>query len=655
MTTLAVHDAGSGLRRSTRLFLTLSLALYFAFGLYHLGQFSTADEDLWFADPLTGRIHAYFAAMSTGNWEKTRINDKPGVTTALISGLVGLRVDTHPEGKIKERFSPYVKVYDTAMFERTVFFYRLPILIVNGLLILLMFFLLRTATDDETLALFSVILISLSPVLLGISQIVNPDATMWSFGFASLLSFFAFLRTGSWRYTVLAGLLGGLSLASKYSATFILLFAGFALGVHFLFRAGKTDRETFARELKVAFLAFLAFLALAFSVFAAVMPAVFSHPEYLYSGTIGFRMSTGTLPVVLVALGLGIGILLDILFARSRVTYGLFRRLAFLEKPLIVLFAWVIGSLLVYSLVNWMGGNLFKFPSVTLDLGRFKDAFGLDLFEKIQLEVKTLPFSVTPLVLFSALLALFLAPWKRFGHRSLVLLFGAFITLFYSAVLLQDVLLTIRYGILLYPAMAVLAAIGLRFLVSRLPTRPFVEYMAPGVILAVSFVSLFLTKPFYFNYTNDLLPKAQIVSSAWGYGGYEAAAALNRLPGAEALTVWSDYDGFCRFFVGKCLSGSTIRKHTGKRYAGSDVEYFVKTRRGSILNKGIWSDIKKQKAIEEAPFWTLEIDDRPKNYVHIYQARPSDGDPAEAIAPSEDDKSDESETEEEAVTPDSDI
>ncbi len=642
------------LKRSTKLFLGLSLALYFAFGLYHLGKFSTADEDLWFADPVTGRIHAYFAAMSAGDWERTRINDKPGVTTALVSGLVGLAVDTHPEGKIKERLSPYVKIYDTEMYERTVFFYRLPILIVNGLLILLMFFLLYRVTDDERLALFAVILISLSPVLLGISQIVNPDATMWSFGFASLLSFLVFLRTKFWRYAILAGVLGGLALASKYSATFILLFVAFAIGARFLSRAAETDQETFFQEFKQAVLGYFAFLGIVFSVFAILMPAALVHPQYFYSGTIGFRMSVGLLPLISLVGALMLGVLLDMVLLRGRTIYVLLRRIAFLERPLIVLFTWVIAGLLVYSLINWMGGNLFKVPSVTLDLGRFKDAFGLTLFEKMQLEVKTLPFSVTPLVLFSALLALFLAPWKRLEHHRLAFLLGAFITLFYVAVLMQDVLLTIRYGILLYPAMAVLAAIGLRVLFSKLPEKPVSEYGAPLVVLLVSLLSLSLTVPFYFNYTNDLLPKKQIVSSAWGYGGYEAAAVLNALPDAKSLVAWSDYDGFCRFFVGKCLSGSTIKKHLKKQYAGSEVGYFVKTRRGSILNKGIWSDLKKQEAIEEEPFWTLNIDGREKNYVQIYRARPSDGRP-EAPAPSENDIQNDPETEDATSDPTSDL
>ncbi|MEI9967005.1 MAG: hypothetical protein WDN67_05300 [Candidatus Moraniibacteriota bacterium] len=71
-----------------------------------------------------------------------------------------------------------------------------------------------------------------------------------------------------------------------------------------------------------------------------------------------------------------------------------------------------------------------------------------------------------------------------------------------------------------------------------------------------------------------------MVTGAWGYGGYEAAQVLNALPNAKNLVVWSDYDGFCPFFVGKCMRGTTVKKYGAGDYRG--IDYFVMTRRGKL-------------------------------------------------------------------------
>ncbi len=65
-----------------QLLFTLILGLYALFGSLHLAQFLTADEHYW----LYERVPKYWNAWGDGELRKTFINDKPGVTLALVTG-----------------------------------------------------------------------------------------------------------------------------------------------------------------------------------------------------------------------------------------------------------------------------------------------------------------------------------------------------------------------------------------------------------------------------------------------------------------------------------------------------------------------------------------------------------------------------------------
>ena len=69
------------------LFIIFPLVAYLWLGFQNLTKFETADEHLWINNPYEGRIHQYWDAMSQKDWSQTRINDKPGVSLAYISGL----------------------------------------------------------------------------------------------------------------------------------------------------------------------------------------------------------------------------------------------------------------------------------------------------------------------------------------------------------------------------------------------------------------------------------------------------------------------------------------------------------------------------------------------------------------------------------------
>ncbi len=177
----------------------------------------------------------------------------------------------------------------------------------------------------------------------------------------------------------------------------------------------------------------------------------------------------------------------------------------------------------------------------------------------------------------------------------------------------------VRYAIVLYPLVMVMAALGIFDLVN-VSSRVSKNMALVGVFIVLFAVaSLWSVKPFYFNYASPLLPQERLVAGAWGYGGYEAAQYLNSLPGAQNLTVWSDYNGFCQFFVGKCVKGNKELKSWTKE--GKTVDYYVKTRRGSIMYEDVWQTLGNfQVDLYDEPIWQLFIDNRPGNYIKIFKS-----------------------------------
>ena len=139
--------------------------LYLIVGIPHLGKFQTADEDLWFANPTEGRIHEYWRALKYGSWEDTRINDKPGVTTALLGGMLGLPYDQEP-GKKMLRNGNLVDQFYPEYFETASFFYRLGIFLINGLLILIITWFIWKITENTFTTILTSLFLFLSPILL---------------------------------------------------------------------------------------------------------------------------------------------------------------------------------------------------------------------------------------------------------------------------------------------------------------------------------------------------------------------------------------------------------------------------------------------------------------------------------------------------------
>lgn len=355
-----------------------------------------------------------------------------------------------------------------------------------------------------------------------------------------------------------------------------------------------------------------------FSIFSIFMPAVLVRPEY-FSQT--FLALSGARQMFLSIFGVIFLLIAESLFLRGALIKYITSKLhafngyatrficaGFIALVFIVLMIWIADP-------KW--AQLIKDLPFDTEIGvAFR---GQPIAARIILELVPLVFSLTPLTLLAVLFLLGKTIFYKSKFSKIIVLFLFFAASFYLAVLLQNLLVTIRYSIILYPFFLILAAIGVWELFSWKRLQFIHPVWITTGIIVISFISLWETKPYYFNYTNALLPKATLVADAWGYGGYEAAQYLNSLPGAENLTVWADYNGFCPFFKGKCIKGMKGWKDRPSEDIIPD--YFIKTRRGSIMYKGLWEDISSKYLYSNYenvdPVWQLAVNGRPKNYIKI--------------------------------------
>ena len=592
------------------IFFLVSLSLYFAFGFHHLAKFETADEHYWMYSPTAGRIHDYWNAIAMKDWSRTRINDKPGVMLAYVSGI-GIYFENGLNNRV---IAPgnYTSAFSSAETEKINLSFRIPLLIFNGLFSLFLFWAIRRLTKSKWLAITAVSFILLNPIIIGVSQIINPDSLLWIFSFSALISFLNYLKYRKLSDIILCSLFFGFALLSKYSAV---IFIPFFFVVALLYLLQEKDQLEFAKKAKENALAYLSILAGSFFVFTLLMPAVIVTPSYFYYGTIGFKGMAKIFWSLMIINSL---LYLDAYIFKAKYIFTLSKWIGKIFPRLIKLVFALIASMFFLVLVNWsVGDNFLDIKGINFDAGHDYSFRRQDFMDKLFLEVYPLVFSLTPLVLLSLIALWTKGIFKQLRRPRLVFVLSSFLIVFYAAVLKQDLLVNIRYSVMLYPLLMLLAAISVdEFILARVGKVE--KSIIVFLVIVISTTSLWLIKPYYFNYTNNLLPKNRIITGAWGYGGYEAAQVLNALPNSKNLKVWSDYWGVCYFFDGTCVQASGYNNYMGKSEENT-IDYYVMTRRGQITNSKIWNILKED--LPEEPIWRINIDDRPKNFISVYKAK----------------------------------
>jgi 4-amino-4-deoxy-L-arabinose transferase-like glycosyltransferase len=589
---------------------------YVFFAVSHLGSFVTADEGRWTYE----RVPQYFDAWRSLDLEETFINDKPGVTLALVNP-VAMMLYPDAENHCVEGKDKIINC-DTTQSESLYQTFRIPLILVNGLLLIFLFFVIGRITNPW-IALWSSILIGLSPPLIGISQIVNPDALLWSLASASLFSYLWYLKTGLKRAVVATGVFLGFALLSKYVALILIPFYLGVIILRFLILGDDeltTPRETLLRDLKMLALS----VVLALVILLAFLPALLLDTDRIgdFLATVegkSILFGIGSLPLL--------AFLVDTHILKSKgllVVRGLCQRFQdfFSLLPVVMFGLFVLVILARLAFPEWSIFTVVRFDQK--ELTNAFDILGRQLswYEAVLLNMTPVVYALTPVTLIGLLgLALQMHKKKLSSYYFFAMTISIFVILYEAILLYTNVLATIRYSVILYPLLGFLGSLGFWHLSRRLPLKH-KELWLTFIIFGASLISIYSIKPFYFNYTNFLLPKNHIVTDAWGYGGYEGAQYLNSLPDAQNLTVWADYYGVCEFFVGKCLTAYNFDRETVQP------DYYVLTRRGRIRywsrypmwerNSGL---VAYQYYDRPDPAWELVIGGNPQNYTRVFKVQ----------------------------------
>jgi len=590
--------------------LAAPMFLYLNFALIHLTNFETADESLWYSQ---GRIQKYWKAIDERNWKNTRINDKPGVTLAIISGLARYwEKDAPPDVEEKNRKFQFFPV---DQIEEAHFNYRIPIVVFNGVMALYFFWIIRRLTKNEWAALFSATLILLNPILLGISQIINPDSLFWTFSLAILLTFLAFLESGSVILTILGILLMGLTLASKYVGVIFFPFLLLAFFAHAMYRIPDwvEKGEKIWKKVLWRALVYPATIWGSIGVFALLMPAAIIKTKYLTSGT---YKSHGMYGIFKICMAIDVLIILDALIFKSKGMIFLAKYMKYLRIAIVKMLFLFMAGVVVLVGVDWMMKlDLFHMFDMPFEGGKLAAFKALPPYKQFLLEARPFVFSQTPLVIITLVLFWIIGIFKKWKSEWIIAVMTVFVPIFFLATMEQGLLIHVRYSIVLFPIASVIAGIAL----AEFFDWGFLK-IVPKLIIFVMLVALgssylLSIQPFYFNYTSSFLPKEYSIVDGWGYGGYEAAGILNSLSRGGIARVITDYDGVCQFYKGPCIGYSDkLRPSMRSRWNAGKYDYIVISAKGT--DRFGFSD--SFPGFQDQRFiWEMKIDDRPNNFLRI--------------------------------------
>ncbi len=537
--------------------LVLICVSFFVLGTIHLGKFMSVDEPKW----VYTRVPQLYDSLSNGEWEKTYINDKPGILPSLLSGITNFFLD-------KENFN-------ASNFESYLFFARLPILIFNTAMLFLLFFMSKKFLGIKASLVF-IALLALNPIIIGISQIINPDSTLWSTAIVSFFAFFAYLKTNKTSFLYFSGIFLGLALTSKFFAS--VLYITFFLAITLEYFMCRLDtQKTFRRLWDFGKISLISM-----AVYALLFPATWGKFKLVINGTVGAPLIAPARGLILIAFFV---LFFDILFLNSEA----FRKIVFrsyiasnwFKKVTVTIFFSGIIFLIANIFLNY---RLFDFENVFANfVARAGNAYNM-LLAGGTMTILFLPLPI----LIGLMIFLFQCRKKMYIDNKIlkISLVTAIITIliFLGGSSLKGFLATARYQVLVIPFYTFCAAMA--FLALRKYRLTFI--ISIMVFMAYTTIS---ASPFYIQYSNELNYKPTTITEAWGYGGYEIAKELNKLPDATLLNAWVDREGFSQFFVGNTQWRNNINPLSKE----SQTNYIVLTPGG----KKIYNNYLKKDSIDD--------------------------------------------------------
>lgn len=605
-------------RRITGLLLALIVAVQLSFGLPRLAKYSAVDEHLWTYE----RIPQFWSAVEQLRFKKTNINDKPGITVALISGFGMLAVDPKPYDSLRTEPKTPVEV---ALIEKINIVFRLPIYLFTLCMLPVFYFLLKKLFGPS-IALFATAITYLSPIILGISLIINPDSLLWIFLPLTILSFLVFQKSKHGGYAYLCGLFLGLALLTKYVTAILYVYLPLLIFLEAIFLSDTFDVPGYFKR---SLLGYGKVIAISLITVAVLYPATWVRPELILETTfLSHPFEPIWKPFALLLIAFSI----DVFLFKSSVSARIVKVLAPYRKmiPSIVFGIALVGIL--FTLINtYTGMKFYDFQSM---LASAMIKSGVDFFSTIALQgistgLFVLIFSIPPIVLlllFFALVSGIWGIWRKTFHEesSLISYLLLFMLLYYAASAMNSVQATVRYQIALYPLAAIIAATGLHQLLQKIRiTRVLPHWVASVFLIGLLSLSLFLIRPYYFAYASELLPHRYVLNMKdMGDGSFQAAKFLNAQPGAERLHIWSDKVAVCEYFIGNC--NVSLKP---KNLIGTYFDYFVisnglepKSRYFiSIRNNTLPEFLRLRDLYSSNDFdgYTIVIDGRSDNFVKI--------------------------------------
>ncbi|MFH0929927.1 MAG: glycosyltransferase family 39 protein [Candidatus Moraniibacteriota bacterium] len=596
------------------LFFVIVVSSFF-FGFSRLKNFSGVDEPYW----SYGRVPTFWTAVKKMKWKNTNICDKPGVPLAIVSGAGLPFIDGNPKDLKSLRYEP--KTPEQIKEIRDVYFkLRFPVFLFTLAMLPVFYWLIKKLLGKNT-ARFSLLFIGLSPVLLGISLIINSDAILWILTALSTLSFFVFLKNSEKKYLILSGFFLGLSVITKYVANILFVYFFLVFFLEYIFHAHKS--VAIGKYLKQALgnyiLLFLTATATAFVFF----PATWVKFSVLINATVGNDVFSSIWPLFAGVIGL---LALDTFVFKAKISSLVFDFLAKYR----VLIAKAAGSLFLFFSVFvflhvYTRLNIFDLQAI---ISSPKGIGEGNLLEKyggaLTADVYSLLFSVSSLILILILFAIGNIFWKKELKRDMitVVYIVVFAFIFYLGSAVNAVVTTVRYQIMVYPLVFVVAAIGMSQALEIKKIKKNVPlWTVYAVVIVVLLGSLRVVRPNFLAYASELLPKSFIVNlKGMGEGSFEAASFLNSLPGAHEAAIWSDKGAVCEVYGGRCFID--FKKKT---FLENKIEYIVvstdRRSRSLKMSRSIKETADFEKIYSSDNFvFEVIIDNNSNDFVKVFKA-----------------------------------
>jgi hypothetical protein len=384
--------------------ITLVLLVNLGLGLSRLGNYSSVDEPYW----TYGRITKFWNGVKAHNWKSTSVNDKPGITVAILSGAGLVTIDPMPYKGLRGEVKTDAQLRDINTIN---FIFRLPIFLFSVFLLPFFYLLLRKLLD-ETTALIAFVFIGTSPILLGISLIINPDSLLWLFLPLSLLSYFVFQKTNRKHYLFASGILLGLALLTKYVANILYIFFFFLPFLDYIFASTKPELKYY---LKKSLREYIILVAISMVTFFILYPATWVHPNILLEGTFLSKAFKTTWPLFALLFS---GIAIDVFFYKNKVTAWILERCSHHQSWLIQGVSALFLFGILFTLTNtYTGMRLFDTDAALASPKG--SSHGLLIYaDKIIADIYSLIFGISPLALLGIIIALLLNFKKNFSLLS---------------------------------------------------------------------------------------------------------------------------------------------------------------------------------------------------------------------------------------------